>query len=154
MWREQWDRMLRYRERVRVATQTYTTGGSTDDRRDDVLAFFQNCYHLKDWLKNDPATRLLVKGGVEQLIKNSDELKIVADLTNGAKHLDLSAGPFPPKTGDPSTALTRTDVNILIGAGGRHTFYVSSKGKQYEALSLADEALRQWTKYLNDRGLL
>lgn len=24
------------------------------DYMDDIHAFFQNCYHLKDWLKNDP----------------------------------------------------------------------------------------------------
>ena len=24
---------------------------------DDIWSFFQNCWHLKDWVKNDPSSR-------------------------------------------------------------------------------------------------
>ena len=50
-WREQYDRMLRWRERLRAP------GGMDEHRRDDYYAFFVVCYHLKDWLKNDSAVQ-------------------------------------------------------------------------------------------------
>ncbi len=154
MWIEQWNRVLRLRERVRVATQEYTPGYSTDDRRDDLLCFFQNCYHLKDWLLNDPATGPLVMTDIERFISSSTELSIVCDLANGSKHLDLSRGRYGPRTGDVATAVTRMDVEIVIGSGGRQTFYVSSKGVEYKAHELAEEAVGKWRQYLEQKALL
>ena len=130
------------------------TSQSSDDRRDDVYSFFQNCYHLKDWLKNDPATRPIVSPDIEDFIKKSDELRIVADLCNGSKHLDLSARGHRPKTGDPSTGVTRTDIDILIGSGGRQTFWIKSNTVDYEAYELARKSVEQWEIYLHGRNLL
>jgi hypothetical protein len=54
MWKEQWARLGRSYELI-----TQTEKGRPDDRnsdflKDELYSFFQNCYHLKDWLKNDP----------------------------------------------------------------------------------------------------
>jgi len=55
---------------------------------DDVQAFFINCFHLKDWLLNDPASGL-AKADLKPLTRGSTSLQLCADLANGVKHLDL-----------------------------------------------------------------
>jgi hypothetical protein len=76
--------------------------------RDRLFHFFQDAYHLKDWIKNDPATKRLP---VETAI--AAELAVCADLANGTKHfrLDPKKGPGP-RTGDPSTAFVSQSVTV------------------------------------------
>jgi hypothetical protein len=70
----------------------YTPVGNSDDLLDHILAFFLNCYHIKDWLKNGPEWQVDVDGGlkrmaVEQFVTESEALCICADLCNGNKTL-------------------------------------------------------------------
>ncbi len=62
---------------------------SSEDLHDEVYAFFQSCYHLKDWLKNDPASAAQ-GSGIEAFINANTDLCICADLCNGTKHLLLT----------------------------------------------------------------
>jgi hypothetical protein len=75
-WHDQYERMLRWRERLR------------DDRSlDFLLAFFLNCYALRDWL---------VKAGafgeteLDSIIRGSLAMRLCRDLCNRSKHLILS----------------------------------------------------------------
>jgi hypothetical protein len=52
-WKEQWERVLRWYSRFEQINRGQHDAPSTDFYQDDVYAFFQNSYHLKDWLKND-----------------------------------------------------------------------------------------------------
>ncbi len=47
-------RVKRYLQRFEEIGSGKAHNQSTPDYDDDVYAFFQNCYHLKDWIKNDP----------------------------------------------------------------------------------------------------
>src|SRR5687767_6889445 len=94
-WREQWDRTQRWFvkfDRI-VTTPQYVP---TDDAFDVVYAFFQNCWHVKDWLRNDPSVAPLV-GDVERCVNDSDALSVCADMANGSKHAVLT----DPRTGEP-----------------------------------------------------
>lgn len=96
-WREQYDRMIRSHDRlVEVATGSGREVVSSDDARDRLINFYLDAYHLKDWIKNDPAAGAASRS-VEGFVKNSASLRLCADLANGAKHLRLTT----PKTGDP-----------------------------------------------------
>jgi hypothetical protein len=83
-WREQYDRMLRWLERLHEP-------GEVDERRcDDFYAFFLICYHLKDWIKSDPWTRQEVPeitAQVEKFVNDHESLRVCADIANGVKHL-------------------------------------------------------------------
>ena len=57
--------------------------------RDYAHNFFLFCYHIKDWIKNDPAVDKSVKDAVEDYINQNNCLKICADIANGIKHLSL-----------------------------------------------------------------
>ena len=63
---------------------------ASDNYIDDVYAFFQNCYHLKDWIKNDPTLPSSIRSEVEDYIDQTRALSICADLCNALKHLKLS----------------------------------------------------------------
>jgi hypothetical protein len=83
-WREQYDRMKRWRETI--------VGDRIDaDRVQDIfLAFVQTCYHMVDWLELDPnLSQLIPKGEAEQYARGSDTLSLCGDLCIGAKHAVL-----------------------------------------------------------------
>jgi hypothetical protein len=48
-WQSQYDRLLRSLRKVERADEDPTV------QLDDLFSFFQNCWHLKDWIKNDDA---------------------------------------------------------------------------------------------------
>ena len=50
-WRAQWDRTHRWYERVKRVGRDSTALPA--DRLDFLLAFFQNCYALRDWIQKD-----------------------------------------------------------------------------------------------------
>jgi len=57
--------------------------------QDDVWSFFQNCWHLKDWVRNDPLLPQDVKDRVVAAVEASITLAIANDMANGTKHLKL-----------------------------------------------------------------
>lgn len=102
-WEEQHGRMLRSLDRlVRIAAGRIR--GLGPDEADDALwHFFQDAYHLKDWIKNDPTTEHLRRQVECELFCNGERTdrhrheheaapevtRLCADLSNGAKHLTL-----------------------------------------------------------------
>lgn len=52
--REQYDRMLRWFERFKSISEGQVHTDNSDFYEDTMRTFFETCYHLKDWVKNDP----------------------------------------------------------------------------------------------------
>ena len=147
-WQSQWQRVHRRLEGVRSAYAG--APGGTDVAIDAVLSFFEAVHHLKDWLGNDPVSGITRVEG-DSLINSSPMLRLCADLANGSKHLSLTG----PRTGDKSTEIARNDVAVSVGTGtAAHRFYVQSGNKEYDALSIAEAAVAEWTKFLTEQGPL
>lgn len=121
---------------------------STDFFQDDVYAFFQNCYLLKDWLKNDRATRTIVSD-VEDVINASPELLLCGALANGSKHLGLSDPRF-----DSSAQIHRRDATVTVGVGVAVRYHVSAGGTTFDAFDIATKSLAKWRSYLSSKNLL
>src|SRR5712692_9502414 len=85
---EQLERVKRWYSRFKEISEGREHIPFADFYQDDIFAFFQNCYHLKDWIKNDPSVAHM-KDLVEPFINQSEVLSICADLCNGLKHLTL-----------------------------------------------------------------
>jgi hypothetical protein len=84
-YRVQYERVIRWFERFKTINSGKMHTTSTENYEDEVHAFFQNCYHLKDWIKNDTSiTRLL---DVEEYINVAVSLQLCADICNALKHL-------------------------------------------------------------------
>jgi len=56
------------------------------DYLDVVYAFFQSCYHLKDWVLTD---KIKTSSEIKKFIDDNDCIKICADICNGTKHFNL-----------------------------------------------------------------
>ena len=153
-WQEQHERMMRSHRRL-----TGIAGGqivaSSDEARDALLHFFQDAYHLKDWIRNDPSVST---SDVEDVINSTEPLQLCADLCNGTKHFRLNRA----RTGDNSTAFTAQSVTVrpaTIGSGrsadpALHGWTVESRGQSHEAIDLADSVLSEWRTWLSIEGLV
>jgi hypothetical protein len=141
-WRCQYDRMMRTYERVRQPVQ------SSVDHYDDLHHFFQDCWHLKDWIKNDPALAPRIHDAIEGKVKGGP-LDVVADLANAAKHLVRTKN---DRTGAYGTS---TDVNVYFDGRPTEVVYriTLRDGSQITALQLATEAVAAWEVILVQIGL-
>jgi hypothetical protein len=114
--------------------------------RDDFLAFFLNCYHLKDWIAKDKTSSSLQKRAIEPYINQTPELRVTADICNQAKHLELdrrrssSEARWRGRTYD---ARDKSDNTVSVHLN----FYLQAEGSFRDALSLANEAVSAWEKF-------
>lgn len=151
-WEEQWKRVNRWFERFRETSTGRQHGVDSDNYQDEVYAFFQNCYHLKDWLQADGYSSGLVSD-VEGFINNSDELKLCADLCNGSKHSKLKR----PRTGDTDTGIGPRNFSLTLGTAEPALsvhYEIESGGQTLDAFAVAKESLRAWEQYLREKQLL
>lgn len=171
-WREQYDRVRRSHDRL-----SDIAGGrehaSSDEARDALIHFFQDGWHLADWIANDPAVSV-DKSDIDEHVKSTQALKLCADLANGTKHFGLD-----PKrrlrTGDAATAITSQDVTVrpaTVRARARvgsepaqapppepprpalHAWRVTSDGQEYDALTLAADVVHEWQEWQRRNRLL
>lgn len=150
-WSSQWERVGR---RLEDARSVYKGApGGTDAAIDAVLSFFETVHHLKDWLRNDPASGVTTDE-VHSLIDGSLVLKLCADLANGSKHFKLDPQ-RRTQTGDHSTTIARNDVIVFVGTDtSAHRFYTASGGKERDVLEIAEEAVNEWRGFLSGRHLI
>jgi hypothetical protein len=132
---------------------TYTRVGNSDERLDHILAFFLNCHHIKDWLKNGPKWRdevepALKQKAIEQFVTESAALSICADLCNGNKHFQLDktrSGSTPMLQSTHSHMDTTTQVPLRTV---RYTFR-TQRGDE-DAYALAQGCFEAWRKFIRE----
>jgi hypothetical protein len=140
-YRDQLDRVRRYLDRVRAQeSPRYVI-----DYQDDVWSFFQNCWHLKDWVKHDPLIPERQKHQIKLAVEASRVLAVANDIANGTKHLELYDPRAPAEYAH--TRLNTTDavsqVECVILVDGIHM----------NASVVAEECLSEWISILAAEGL-
>jgi len=142
---EQFNRMERWYQRLVSTDQGRPHHLTSDYYQDEVYAFFQNCYHLKDWIKNDESAGVTAKK-VEEFINNNKELCLCADICNGTKHLMLTK----PRSGqDPRFGQRKFKVQV----GGSPTtisvkYSIDTSGGLVDAFELATKCLQAWENFI------
>lgn len=146
----QYNRVKRWYERFISTSTNKIYDMPTDYYQDDLYAFFINCYHLKDWIKNDPEIPGKVKNDIENFITKTEELSICADICNGSKHLKLKT---PRKNSN--TKVQAKHFSLYLGQGPIiHIEYdIESDGKIYDAHLLATKCLRAWDNFISKNQL-
>lgn len=159
-YKEQFQRVLRYLEKVKNQDR------GTLEYSDDIWSFFQSCWHLKDWIKNDPMLPNTIRDSIEKETEQFESLLICADLSNRSKHSELNrhirkdakitgidvtvhAAPF-------IIYLNREPDNLQPQETGyvEHPFYIqTSDGKKMDGLSVAIQAVDDWKKILQKYSL-
>ncbi len=155
MWQftEQYKRVERWHARLKAICRKVPKDIGDDEDiqgRDDILAFFQNCYHLKDWVENDGSCQIADKKNVvENFIKNSEFLKVCKDVCNASKHLEVGHQRI-----DPSEIVNYeffiSGPSFSNGVVTKRNFKIR---EQYEALDLADKCMGEWHDFFNKQGM-
>jgi hypothetical protein len=131
-WEEQLARVRRYHARFKEANDGVEMRVTTEYAADDMHAFFQNCYHLKDWLKNDPAFTKKTDDEIEDYITATPCLALCADICNGTKHLSLHVWEGGPMHGRIALKMSIEHNGVMI-----------------DAFTLATECLAAWEAFLS-----
>jgi hypothetical protein len=118
----------------------------SENYRDEMVAFFQNCYHIKDWLINASSGQF-PKEKVEAFIDENPELQLCADLCNASKHFKLDR---PRSTQEPKTGPQK--IHLLLGSSQpqisvRYTIETISGPK--DAFMLAGKCLELWRSFIS-----
>ncbi len=151
-WREQYDRMLRWHERFAIIDQGRHHDVSSDNYVDEIYAFFLDCYHVKDLLRNDPSLPAAVRTSVEAHIDSERSLRLSADICNGLKHLDLKThrSSENPKFG-------RKRFKVGLGVGVPTTiglkYEITTDRGPIDAFQLATDCVDSWKKFLAAHAL-
>ena len=125
---------------------------SSDYYLDDIYAFFLNCYHLKDWIKNDATLATNVQLSVEPHINSSRPLKLCGDICNSLKHLRLIR---KNRSGE-SPAFGKKKFALSLGTGPTTIslkYEVMTTTVAIDAFQLATECVESWNNFLADNGL-
>ena len=137
---------------------------SNIEYEDDLWSFFQNCWHLKDWIINDTDVPAKIRNRrkIERAVKRFPSLMISADLANRSKHSALNRIRKDAK-------IVSSEIRLKIGASttaAESSAQISYKykittakrtgklgRKTHDALDVARQAVRDWRTFLNRKGL-
>lgn len=150
---QQLERTRRYYKRFQAINDGLEATAPSEHYIDDMHAFFSVCYHIKDYLKNDPAFKKHTDQAIEAYVTNTQALAICADICNGQKHLALTR---PPRSGGQPQFGKRT---IAVGVG--HSLAgdevpqklaiqleVEHAGNKLNAFAIASDAMNAWEVFV------
>lgn len=92
-WKAQWNRVQRWRSKVQRIRAKAAQAELDAFDLDDVVAYLQNCYHLRDWLE---ASQPGLKPLLDAFFKKHFELGACRDVCNGFKHKVLKRPLYDP----------------------------------------------------------
>jgi len=150
---EQLERVKRWYQRFQEINQGRGFERNPDFYQDVVMAFFLNCYHLKDWIKNDGQIPPAIRSKVEDFINNTYDLKLCADIANGIKHLKLES---LPRTGQqPEFGGRKYDLTL----GGEEQiikikYSILTQAGPVDAFTLASDCVSAWENFLKNHQLV
>ena len=143
-YRDQLDRARRFLERLEQPVDDMDDEGMTDvDFEDLVWAFFQNCWHVKDWVANDRNVPRPVRNGVIAMALASVPLKVCEQLCNGTKHL----GRTRKKRRSKAPIAKHDHIDTTIVPGGpitRDRMIDNGSGKLISGRLLARQCIAEW----------
>ncbi|PKL64952.1 MAG: hypothetical protein CVV32_05195 [Methanomicrobiales archaeon HGW-Methanomicrobiales-3] len=146
---DQYQRVKRWFERFKAINEGSTKDIDIQQQYDDVLAFFMNCYHLKDWLIKEDEFSTEWRKTVEQYISINECLQLCADIANGTKH--FSPGNIPTRSGQQSElqphVFPHLKDGILVGAIMKF-YLVLDNGESIDAFNLAADCMKKWEDFM------
>jgi len=146
---EQLERTRRWYERFKRINEGTEHTQCTEYYQDEAYAFFINCYHLKDWIKNDPDARVSADN-VESFINNNETLRLCADICNGLKHLRVKSPRSlkGPEFGRRHFELTLTEPNRGHPPEIVVKYEIDTKDGPIDAFDLATKCLQAWEEFI------
>lgn len=135
-WTAQLERVRRWH--ARLANQVQPV-----ERYDDLYAFFENAFHLRDWLKD---TNAVSQADLMSLFDENVEMRLCRDLANAHKHHSLRDPSLPAP---PSEAREYAPATGKLGNG--EALVILSGGVKYDAFELADRIMALWGRFIDSK---
>jgi len=145
MYLEQFERVNRWYLKFKEINDGISQRYHSNYYKDVVYAFFQNCYHLKDWVKNDEHVNKELRNKAECFVNNSTALKICGDICNGSKHSKITDG---KEKIDKDTKISRTNHILVVGSTYSAKYKIISENNEYDAFDLATQCITEWKEFL------
>lgn len=141
---EQFERVKRWYNRFAEINKERPHERSSDYYQDEVHAFFLNCYHLKDWIKNDSSVEASARSKVEEFINESGELSLCADICNANKHLKLTShrSKEHPRFGVRKFKVALPEKTISV------EYTIDTDSGPRDALEPATECVQAWEDFI------
>jgi hypothetical protein len=148
-YKDQLDRLRRWLARIE------NPNAHQQEHVDFLWAFFQNCWHMKDWIINDDSLDQPFRDSIEGEVRKYHSLMISADLANRSKHLDLRKIRKDAKlTGHVTVEI---EESVRTGQSSSNVSWeyvvVLGDGSQHNARNLARTAVKDWEAILKGEGL-
>jgi hypothetical protein len=147
-WVIQWQRIERWHRRA-LEVQKKSRKQEIDlEDIDTVIAFFQNAYHLKDWLL---ASRPDIGSAIITLFRDSFELKACRDICNGFKHKSIKH-----PSHDPDFNLFREydhfEIENLSPVKYRISFAEGNDIRKFDLFELVSSVYQRWEGFLSENS--
>ena len=151
-WKFQWARVMRWNQRVRQTKEKSLQHELTPEDIDTVIAFFQNCYHFRDWLI---ASRSNLKGPINQLFRKHFEMGACRDICNGFKHKAVDHPSHDKdfnlyRERDPFEALT---LERRVPSKHRVVFAEGTGIRKFDLFELAEKCFELWSQFLRQQDM-
>ena len=130
-WESQYERTLRWKDRVRK-----------DKSLDTYLAFFLNCYALRDWLV---AASIFEPAALDLSIQDDFALSLCRDICNRSKHLVLN------RPSVDANFFICMEYNIVTR---EPDMVVCAGGRVLEIGELTTACIESWRRILAEKNLL
>lgn len=142
-WKEQLARIERWYSKTQRISRSRVAVDIDD--LDLLLAFFLNCWHLYDWLKNSEALPVEV---IEDFFRKSENMKLCYDICIGTKHLKIDN----PKGGLNRLVMGYEYMGDNIGYVTTQLILFNGGGRRMTVL--ADNCMSELKSFLRENNLL
>ncbi len=137
-WQGQFSRARRWLARFLVVANNWDEH-SLDEQIDFALVFFQNVYHVRDYLLRE---RVVTQASLDDLMHRTEVLRIARDLANGSKHRQIAT----PSV-DSSPWINRSPND------GTPRLTLKAGAKLRDLVVVASECLDAWAAFFGENGL-
>jgi len=147
-WRGQYERVLRWHRLVKRIGRA-KTDEDTEQEHDFLYAYFQNCYQLRDWLRNAGA---VAPEALREFFRLNEPMGVCRDICNGTKHWQIDHASV-----DAHFSIGREYVPTDWPGERPHvneSWFIICGGSKYDVFQLADTCMALWGSFLRDYSLL
>ncbi len=131
---------------VRAIDQGRPHDQASDNYVDEIYAFFLNCYHLKDWIRQDGSIARVDRDRIEAFINSNRDLRLCADICNALKHVTLSS----PRSGE-NPAFGKKRFALSLGSGPTTIslrYEVETETGCLDAFEIAKKCVGAWDEFI------
>lgn len=152
-WREQWNRVSRWYQECNKIQDKHLRSALTLHDQDILISFFQNCYHLQDWITCSRSDLKLI---VKKFMDETFEMILCRNISDGFKHMELTNPKHPDPDFNWEVLLDFFELETAsTDSGMRHvlTFRNGDEINSYDVFELINQCFHLWESFIKYNSL-